>query len=327
MSLLQSPLEYKALQLRNRLVFPSVTTSTPDENGKVTPATLDFFRERTRGFGLVILEHAYVCPSGKAGPHMLSISDDSDMEGLQNLIALLHENGCKAFIQLDHGGGWAIPELQQCLNPEKNPEGRLITQELSDQELDQIICDFASAADRAKRTGFDGVQIKACHVYLLSQFFSPLTNHRTSGKYSGETFETRFRLTLEVLQAVRNAVGQDYPVSVRFPVQDYDENGSSLEDCIRAAKLLEANGTTLLDLSGGPRYRFFHPTSKEPGWFADDAARIRRELEIPVMVTGGITAPMQAEEILLQEKADLVGVCRAVLKNPEWASAAGTLLP
>lgn len=319
MSLLTTPFTCKNLRLRNRLVLPSVTTSTPDENGKVTPATLDFFRERSKGFGLVILEHAYVCPSGKAGPHMLSISDDSDIEGLQSLIELLHGNGCKAFLQLDHGGGWSIPELKQCLNPEKNRSGKLITDELTDDELDQIVLDFASAADRAKRAGFDGVQIKACHVYLLSQFFSPLTNRRTAGKYSGQSFETRIRLTLEVLKAVRNAVGPDYPVSVRFPVQDYDEKGSTLQDCIRAAKLLEANGTDLLDLSGGPKYRFFHPTSKEPGWFGDDAKQIRYELQIPVIVTGGITTLEQAETLLTQDKADLAGVCRAVLKDPQWA--------
>lgn len=319
MPLLTNPITVGTLTLRNRLVLPSVTTSTPDENGKVTPATLDFFRERSKGFGLVVLEHAYVCPSGKAGPHMLSISDDEDLPGLRELVALLHENGCRTMIQLDHGGGWTIPDLQNCLNPEKNPSGKLITDELTDDELDQIVSSFASAADRARRAGFDGIQIKACHVYLLAQFYSPLTNRRTTGKYSGQTFEGRVRLTLNVLNAVRAAVGPDFPVSVRFSIQDYDEKGSSLEEGVRAAKLLEENGTSLLDLSGGPKYRFFHPSSKEPGWFADDAAKIRSHLHIPVLVAGGVTQIDQAEKLLLEEKTDLVGVCRAVLKDPNWA--------
>lgn len=319
MSLLTTPITMGSLTLKNRLVLPSVTTSTPDGNGKVTPDTLEFFRERSKGFGLVILEHAYVCLSGKAGPHMLSISEDADLPGLKNLIGLLHQNGCKAFIQLDHGGGWSIPDLQNCLNPQKNLTGKFITDELTDEQLDEIVTAFATAADRAKRAGFDGVQIKACHVYLLSQFYSPLTNHRTCGKYSGQTFDGRMRLTLNVLRAVRDAVGPDFAVSVRFAIQDYDENGSTLEDGIHAALLLEKYGTTLLDLSGGPKYRFMHPFSKQPGWFADDAAIIRSHLHIPVLVAGGITQISQAEKLLEQNKTDLVGVCRAVLKDPSWA--------
>lgn len=322
MSLLLSPLITGHMELKNRLVFPSVGTSTPDEDGKVTTATLDFFRERTKGFGLVILEHSYVSISGKAAPHMLSISDDSDIDGLNRLAELLHGNGCQAHIQLDHGGGWTIPALQGCLDPSKNREGRFLTDVLSDDNLEEIIADFASAAVRAKRAGFDGVQIKACHVYLLSQFYSPLTNHRTGGRYAGTSFESRIRLTLDVLCAVRNAVGADYPVSVRFPVQDYDPAGSTLEEGIRAARLIQDNGASFLDLSGGPKHRYFHPFIQTPGWFGHDARLIRQELSIPVMVTGGIVAPGDAETLLAEEKADLVGVCRAALKNPGWAQDA-----
>lgn len=322
MSLLLSPLVSGHLRLKNRLVFPSVGTSTPDEQGQVTPATLDFFRDRTKGFGLVILEHSYVSNSGKAGPHMLSISSDSDMEGLRRLVELLHENGCQAHIQLDHGGGWSIPALQSCLDPSRNREGRFLTDELSDDSLDQIVSEFAAAADRAKRTGFDGVQIKACHVYLLSQFYSPLTNHRTGGKYAGTSFEGRIRLTLDVLRAVREAVGEAYPVSVRFAVQDYDPNGSSIADGIRAARLIEECGATFLDLSGGPKYRYFHPSCSHPGWFGEDARLIRQEISIPVMVTGGILTAGDAEALLAEGKADLTGVCRAALKNPGWAQEA-----
>ena len=319
MPLLTDPLHSGSLNLRNRLGLPSVSTSTADEEGKVTEATLNFFRERTKGFGLTILEHSYVSSSGKAGPHMLSISSDSDKEGLARLVRLVHDNDCQIHIQLDHGGGWTIPDLQNCLNPEKNPEGKQITDYLSDEELEQIIQAFASAAVRAKEAGFDGVQIKACHVYLLSQFYSPLTNHRTRGKYTGTSFDGRIRLTLDVLRSVRDAVGMDYPVSVRFPVQDYDPAGSSLEEGIRAAQLIQENGASFLDLSGGPKYRYFHPFIQTPGWFGDDAAIIRRSIQIPVLVTGGITEFPHAQQLLTDNKADLAGVCRAVLKNPRWA--------
>lgn len=319
MPLLTDPLHSGCLNLKNRLVFPSVSTSTADENGKVTEDTLNFFRERTKGFGLAILEHSYVSSLGKAGPHMLSISSDSDIEGLAKLVRLVHDNDCQMHIQLDHGGGWTIPDLQNCLNPEKNPQGKQITDHLTDEELDYIVQAFASAAARAREAGFDGVQIKACHVYLLSQFYSPLTNHRTRGKYTGNSFEGRIRLTLDVLRSVRDAVGRDYPVSVRFPVQDYDPAGSSLEEGVRAARLIQEWGASFLDLSGGPKYRYFHPFIQSPGWFGDDAAVIRQAVRIPVMVTGGITEYSHAERLLNNHKADLTGVCRAVLKNPQWA--------
>lgn len=322
MSLLTTPLVTPKFTLANRLVFPAMSTSSGGPDGSVTDKTLDFFRERSRGFGLVVIEHSYVSGWGKAGPQMLSISRDEDIPGLASLAKLLHENGCAAHIQLDHGGGWTIPQLQNTLDPKHNPQGRLITQEISDEQLLQVVEDFGAAALRAREAGFDGVQIKACHVYLLGQFYSPLTNHRTQGRYPGTSFQGRMQLTLDVLESVRRAVGPDYPVTVRFAVQDYDPAGSTLEEGIRAGALLEAHGADLLDLSGGPKYRFLHPTSKAPGYFGADTKAIRQGRSIPVMVTGGVTQPDQAEALLEAGCGDLVGVCRAAVRDPEWARKA-----
>lgn len=322
MPALNTPLVTPKFTLPNRLVFPAMSTSSGAPDGSVTDETLAFFRQRSQGFGLVVVEHSYVSGWGKAGPKMLSVSRDEDIPGLSSLSALLHQNGCRAHLQLDHGGGWTIPELQGVLDPLKNPEGRRIAASITDEQLFQVVEDFAAAAVRARQAGFDGVQIKACHVYLLGQFYSPLTNCRTEGRYSGATFQGRIQLTLDVLDAVRRAVGSDYPVSVRFAVQDYDEHGSTLEESMRAGTLLEAHGADILDLSGGPKHRFFHPSSKEPGWFGPDAQVIRRGLDIPVAVAGGVTAPEHAQALLDQGCADLVGVCRAAVRDPFWARSA-----
>lgn len=322
MPALSTPLVTPKFTLPNRLVFPAMSTSSGAPDGSVTDATLDFFRQRSQGFGLVVVEHSYVSAWGKAGPKMLSVSRDEDIPGLSSLTALLHQNGCQAHLQLDHGGGWTIPELQGVLDPLKNPEGRRITGAITDEQLSQVVEDFAAAAVRAREAGFDGVQIKACHVYLLGQFYSPLTNCRTAGRYSGATFQGRIQLTLDVLDAVRRAVGPEYPVSVRFAVQDYDERGSTLEEGVRAGKLLEEHGADLLDLSGGPKHRYFHPFSKEPGWFGQDALAVREALSIPVSVAGGITAWEHAQNLLDRGCADLVGVCRAAVRDPLWARTA-----
>lgn len=322
MSLYKTPLVTPKLTLDNRLVFPAMNTSSAAPDGAVTDATRNYFRERSKGFGLVVLEHACVSAWGKAGNTMLSISRDEDIPGLASVVEVLHGNGCKAAIQLDHGGGWTIPELQNTLNPKLNPEGRRITDHITDQELEQVVEDFGGAAVRAMEAGFDMVEIKACHVYLLAQFYSPLTNARTQGRYVGTTFQGRTQLIMDVLQSVRKAVGPDFPIAVRFALQDYDPAGSTLEEGIRLGEMLEEAGADLLDLSGGPKYRYFHPTSKEPGYFGPDAKAVRQGRKIPVIVAGGVTTPQQAEDLLQQGCTDLVGVCRAAVRDPQWARKA-----
>ena len=317
MSLVTKPLDYKTYHLKNRLVLASCGTKQADLEGKVTEDSLSWFRRKCLGFGMVILEHSYVSEWGKASPHMLSISRDSDIDGLSKLAELMHEKGCNVQIQLDHGGGWSVPELQTCLDLKKNPSQRRVTDTIKDEELDSIVEDFAKAAVRAKKSGFDGVQIKACHVYLLAQFFSPLTNKRTEGKYAGTSFEGRFNLIYQVARAVRETVGEDFQVSVRLPLSDYAEGGLTIEDAIKAAKILE-DYVDMLDMSGGVKYRFMHPEKKQPGYFSDDSKIIKDHVKLPVIVTGGITDIDQAETILEEGKADLIGVCRAVLKNEAW---------
>lgn len=318
MSLLLSPAKLGGMSLQNRLVMASCGTNKADLSGQVTPELIDWYRVRSRGFGLCVTEHAYVSEWGKAAPKMLSVSRDSDIPGLKQLVDAVHENGCKIQIQLDHGAGWQVPQLQACLDPEKNPELRRVTDECTDEQLDQVAADFAAAACRAKAAGFDGVQIKACHVYLLAQFFSPLTNRRTQGAYAGTCFDSRFRLTLNVLRAVRAAVGEGYPVSIRIPSGDFEPGGITVEEARYAACLLAENGADLLDISGGVKYRYFHPQKTEPGWFAEYSMAIRKQVSVPVVVTGGITTGEQAEAILQSGAADLVGVCRAWLKEPGW---------
>ena len=321
------PLVEKKYTVQNRLVLAPMKTATCSEDGFVTDKTMDWFDERTKGFGLVIVEHAAVSKFGSSGHNMMGVYDDAHIEGLRRLVDQLHDNGCVAFLQLDHCGGWDVPHLRDSLDPKKNPSGHLITDELTDEQLMQAARDFGTAAVRAKDAGFDGVQIKACHVYLLAQFFSPLSNHRTAGRYRGDTFEGRLQLTLDVLHAVREAVGQDYPVSVRFMLQDYQEGGATLAECITACRAMQAEGLDLLDLSGGVPYRFMNPTDNRPGYFAKDASVVKTALgNVPVIVTGGITKAEEAEALLEKGEADLVGVCRAAAKNPLWASKAVEVL-
>ena len=176
---------------------------------------------------------------------------------------------------------------------------------------------FVSAALRAKEAGFDGVEIHCAHGYLLNQFYSPLTNHRADA-YSGSTLEGRTRLQAEILQAVRAAVGGEYPLAIRFGAYDYRSGGSRGEEIPAACRAFQAAGADLLDISGGLNgYTVAGFTA--PGWFAGLSSLARASVDIPVLLTGGVTTAEEAEALLQSRAADLIGVGRAMLKTPDWA--------
>ncbi|MBR7148720.1 MAG: tRNA-dihydrouridine synthase, partial [Firmicutes bacterium] len=156
----------------------------------------------------------------------------------------------------------------------------------------------------------------SAHGYLLCQFYSPITNQRTD-EYGTQSMENRLRFHKLVLEKVRAAVGEDFPVFVRLGGCDYMEGGSTEEDAAEAAKLLESYGADLIDVSGGMcSYR--RPDHMEPGYFGSMSKKIKEVVSIPVLVTGGIETVEQAEHLIEDGAADLVGVGRALLKDPCW---------
>ncbi len=327
--LLQS-LPVGSLTLRNRLVMPPMATEKSEGEGWVSQALLDYYDEKTKGgyFGLVVTEHSYICEEGKASVHQVSFARNEDVPGLAKLARVIHRNGSKAIAQVNHAGGKAVCALNgAALAPAPSAMDYVTTRgeavqarTMTQEEIDAVISAFAAAARRAQQAGFDGVEIHSAHGYLLNQFYSPLTNQRTD-QYSGATIEGRMRLHCQVIAAVREAVGADFPIAVRLGACDYQEGGSSVEDAVAAAEILEAAGVDLLDISGGLcGYR--GSGSKEEGYFGEEAAAIRSAVSIPVIVTGGVRTPEGAERLLEQGKADLVGVGRAVLKDSGWAKAA-----
>ena len=327
--LLQS-LPVGSLILRNRLVMPPMATEKSEGEGRVSQALLNYYDEKTKSgyFGLVVTEHSYICEEGKASVHQVSFARDEDVPGLAKLAEVIHRNGSRAIAQINHAGGKAICALNGAAlapapsaMPYTTTRGEAVqARTLTQEEIDAVVSAFAAAARRAKDAGFDGVEVHSAHGYLLGQFYSPLTNKRTD-QYSGATVEGRMRLHCQVVAAVRKAVGPDFPIAVRLGACDYLEGGNTVEDAVAAAKILEAAGADLLDISGGLcGYR--GSGSKEEGYFGEEAAAIRSAVGIPVILTGGVRTPEGAERLLEEGKADLVGVGRAVLKDSTWAKAA-----
>lgn len=325
MANLLNPLQAGSLTLHNRLIMPPMATAKSETDGRVSQSVLDYYQEKSNGgyFSLIIIEHSFIRPEGKASNNQLSVASDSVLEGLKSLAEVIHRNGSKAVMQINHAGGATTKEITGhtpvAPSPIPHPWNGNTPKELTKSEITGIIEAFEGAARRVKAAGFDGVEIHSAHGYLLNQFFSPLTNKRTD-EYGG-TIHNRIRLHLAVIKAVRAAVGNDFPILLRLGSCDYKEGGITIEDSKIAAQEFEKAGISILDITGS-FLGYNSPESSAQGYFSPLTEAIKKVVSIPVILTGGITEPQAAEQLLSAGKADLIGVGRAVLKNSRWAKQA-----
>lgn len=328
MSILNSTMKVGNLEVKNRLVMPPMATSKATKEGQVTQQICDYYHEKSLGgyIGLIITEHSYVSPEGKAGKGQLSIADDDSITGLKRLTTVIHGNGTKVMAQISHAGGAASSEItgKSVYGASSVPMPRtgFVPVEMSFMDIRKVIHDFTNAAVRAKQAGFDGIEIHSAHGYLLNQFYSPLTNKRVD-EYGAQTLDGRLKLHMEIIKSIRSEVGNDYPIAVRLGACDYVDGGSTLQDGVAAAKMLEQAGVDLLDISGG-FCGYIRPGSKEQGYFGEITKAIKAIVNIPVILTGGITEAAMAELLLKNGEADLIGVGRAILQNSLWAKNAIT---
>ena len=315
--LLDEPITIGKLTVQNRLVMPPMQTNKTDA-GHVTDELIAYYRERAVGSkpGIIVTEHSCIARNARAAEEQLSIATDNMISEHKRLTDAIHEGGCMAFVQLNHAGSNGIDESVSASSV-NIPIKKLFKKprELSVQEILAIEEAFAVAAVRAVEAGYDGVEIHCAHGYLLNQFYSPMTNKRTDD-YGG-SLENRLRFTVETVTAVRQAVGGDVPVAVRLGGADYLPGGSREEDAVQAAILLETAGVDLLDISGGMCF-FMRPGHIEPGFFSSMTEKIKAEVSVPVLLTGGIKKVEDAERLLEEGKADLIGVGRALLKDAYW---------
>ncbi|MGN1382327.1 MAG: NADH:flavin oxidoreductase, partial [Eubacterium sp.] len=305
------------LHLKSRIVVPPMATQSSEGNvpGRETIAHYEAFAENPLT-GLIITEHSYVSRQGRADPYQLSFADDSVIPAQKKLTDIVHQVNpdVKMIAQISHAG----------LNTTEQITGELLvsassirgSHALTAAEIHGLEDKFAEAAARVKEAGYDGVEIHSAHGYLLNQFYSPLLNLRVD-EYGPQTVENRIRFLRETIQKVRAAVGKEFPIAVRLGGSDYLDGGSTIADAVRAAVLLEQDGIDLLDLSGGVNM-YMRQGHSEPGWFSDMSSAVRKKVSLPVILTGGVKTPEQAEQLLNEEKADLIGVGRAMFRNPSW---------
>lgn len=316
----------RGMKLANRFVRSATWEGMADEEGHVTPRLIEALVALAKGeVGLIISSYTFVSPVGWAGLRQMAAYDDRFLPGLRQMAGAVHAAGGKIALQVAHGGCFSLPELSglQPVGPSVlEKEGQPVCREASAQDLAEMVSAFTGAALRAKAAGFDAVQIHAAHGYLLSQFLSPAYNKRTDA-YGG-SLENRARLLLEVVQSIRTAVGDDYPLLVKLNSEDFLEDGLTRQDAVEVAVILERASIDAVELSGGtldskklsPVRRGALKSREDEGYFREAAAQFKQRLGIPVLLVGGIRSYEVAQELLESGAADYISLSRPLICEP-----------
>ena len=312
--------------LMNRFVRSATWEGMAADDGTVTPKLIETMTALARGgVGLIITSHAYVRLEGQAAPRQVGVYKDGLIHGLQEMTAAVHECGGKIVMQLAHAGNFAAKQLIRqppLVVSDFDGLAKSPRKEMTAQDIGEIVGAFADAARRAKSAGFDGVQIHSGHGYLLSQFLSPVFNRRQD-KYGGD-IHNRARIHLAICQAIRKAVGKDYPILIKMNCRDFVENGLSLEDSVQAARLMVNVGLDAIELSGGlitdgklsPSRTGINSEDKE-AYFEEDIHVFKREIGIPLILVGGIRSFGVAERLVEDGVADYISMSRPFIREPD----------
>ncbi|HZK67897.1 MAG TPA: NADH:flavin oxidoreductase, partial [Chloroflexota bacterium] len=248
-----SPLDIKGLQLKNRVVMAPMGNRYPSYYYQVTQRLRDYYVERAKGgAGLIIVQFTCVAPEGRGSFYLTGLWDDSFIPGLRALVEDIHEAGAKAAVQLAHAGaaGRSLFTGTRPVAPSAIAlKGGEMPKALSVSEIEELVESFGQAARRARDAGFDAVEFHAAHGYLLNQFLSPLWNQRED-RYGG-SLENRARFLLEILARTRQLLGESFPIMVRLCADEFLPGGISLSEGCATARLLEAAGVDVLDVTAG----------------------------------------------------------------------------
>ena len=313
------------MELSNRFVRSATWEGMAAEDGSVTPKLTETMVALAKGgVGLIITGQAHILPEGQATPWQLGIYKDELIEGLQEMTAAVHDFGAKIAIQIAHGGTLAAGKLiGRPPLAVSNFEGlsKSPREEMTADYIRGLVVAFAEAARRAKAAGFDAVQIHSAHGYLLSQFLSPAFNRRED-EYGGG-IDNRARIHVEICRAIRKAVGEEFPVLIKLNGRDFAENGLGLEDSLRVGRMLADAGLDAIELSGGlltggklSPSRFGIKTEEQEAYFREDAQAFKNEINIPLMLVGGIRSLEVAERLVEDGVADYLSMCRPFIREP-----------
>ncbi len=321
-----NPLTVKNMTIKNRIVMTPMGTNYGEQNGEMSFLHMDYYEQRAKGgVGLIIVENASVdSPQGSNGTTQLRIDHDNYIPRLFKLCETVHSHGACIAVQINHAGASALSSRinMQPVSASNLPskKGGEIPRPLQKEEITAIVKKYGEAAKRAQVAGFDAVEIHAGHSYLISQFLSPTTNNRTD-EFGGSK-ENRARFAKMVMDEVRSQVGPMFPIMIRISADELVEGGNTLEDTL---ELLEyfAEEADIIDVSAGLtgsiQYQIDANYLKD-GWRSFMAKAVKEKFNKPVITTGNIRNPKIAEKILEDGDADLIGMGRGLIAEPEWVN-------
>ncbi len=326
-----------SLEIKNRIV----RSATFEGFGKKNFVTNDYdrmYKDLAKGgTGLIIMGYACVQESGMNSEEQSGIYDDKFIDGLKKLSDIIHDNGekCKTMMQLVHCGKQSF-HLKEVVAPSaiKEPFTQKNPKEMTKDDILETIGAFSEGARRAKDAGYDGVQLHAAHGYLLSEFLSPATNKRTDD-YGGNT-DNRFRIIREIYDDIVKKVGSNFPVLIKFNADDFLPGGIDLEESVKIAKLISDTGFAAIEISSCmwatvgrskeelgwkpvfiPEARTAIKTTEQEAYHLPYAVEIKKVIDVPLILVGGIKTGTVAERILTEKKADFISMSRPLIREPD----------
>lgn len=333
-----SPARIGKLEIRNRICFAATSSELADKDGYVGEEIAEYYAERARGgTGLVIVEATYIEQEGKRLHHNAMLHDDRYIPGMRRIVEAVHAGGARIALQLNHGGRESIPEVSGSAPLAPSPVASQFTgigdavvpRELTVEEIARIVRRFADAAERACKAGYDAVELHGAHGYLIGTFLSPDSNLRSDAY--GADVRGRARFYIELVRAIKERLGEDFPVICRINGSDHVPAGLELDESIQIALMLERAGADSISVSGGVHasrpYMVIPGMGVERGCYLRHSEAFRRHLRIPVMTVGRINTPALAEQALARGEADFICLSRALIADPAFPvkAAAGEI--
>ncbi len=319
----------KSLELKNRSVRSATWSGVGDRKGYVTDTAIELYGNLAAGgVGLIITGFQYVMPNGVAMIYQVGNYCEDQLEGLSRWAGAIHAHGGKVIAQLVHTGTKANPELffepGEIWGPSalRDPLTGRTPKEMTKLAIHQVIEAYAAAASRTRRAGFDGIQLHGAHAYGINQFLSGAMNRR-SDEYGGDIGK-RYRFLGEVMEAVRGAVGDDYPVFIKLSAHDYVDGGLVPEESLYVARRLAEDGMDCIEVSAGSRAsangmvpsRTNVLKEKDEAYLAELAGRFKAAVSLPIITVGGLRSPEVVAGVLSQGLADYVAFCRPLIREP-----------
>lgn len=324
-----SPLSIRGKALKNRIMSTGHDTSMPTDN-LVNDQLVAYHTARAKGgVGLIVLQVAGVHDSARYTSHVLMATDDECIPGYRRIAEACHAEGTVVLSQVFHPGREIMESSDGLLavayapSASPNERFRVMPRELSQAMIDEIVQGYADAARRLHAAGIDGVEVVASHGYLPAQFLNPRVNRRSDG-YNGD-IDARLRFTREVIAAVRAATDENFIIGLRISADERDPEGLTEDESLQGVKGLQNSLDYVHIVAGtsaslGGAIHIVPPMAIEAAYLANEAGTFKRNLEIPLFVTGRINQPQEAELIVARGQADVCGMTRALICDPQMPS-------